>query len=176
MLRSGRLSRTRRLLPIVLAGAALVAAMPARFGPPWISIESPANPHDRATRGAVLVAHTYHHGTPLHQGVTGTAEGLVNGQRRGVRLAFTQLAQPGAYALHRQWPTEGRWALVITTGGGDGGAGGASALVRLDAAGQVASVTVPTRRQNGWEIPRTVTAAEVDALLHRPLGGDVAGQ
>jgi hypothetical protein len=145
-----------------------VAATPARFGPPWISIESPANPHDRATRGAVLVAHTYHHGTPLHQGITGTAEGLVNGQRRSVRLSFTPLAQPGAYVLRRQWPTDGRWALVVTTGGDDG----ASALVGLDAAGRVASVRVPTRKAGEWEVPTRPTTADVDALLR----GEVAAR
>ena len=159
----------RLALPAALAASALAAAAPAavtdgmieRFGPPWISIESPPNPHDRATRGAFLVVRTYHHGDLVGQGVRGTAEGIVGGQRRSVALRFDDTSQPGVYALKRQWPTEGRWALVVTTGTvGDG----ASALVSI-ADDRVASVVVPTREQDGWNIPRAVTRAEIDAAL-----------
>ena len=165
------MSRTlllRLALPAALAASALAAAAPAavtdgieRFGPPWISIESPPNPHDRATRGAFLVVRTYHHGDLVTQGIRGTAEGIVGGQRRSVTLRFDGTSQPGVYALKRQWPTEGRWALVVTTGTvGDG----ASALVSI-ADDRVASVVVPTREQDGWNIPRAVTRAEIDAAL-----------
>ena len=162
------MSRTlllRLALPAVLAASALAAAAPAatveRFGPPWISIESPPNPHDRTTRDAFLVVRTYHHGDLVNQGLRGTAEGLVGGERRTVTLRFDNTSQPGVYALRRQWATEGRWALVVTTGTtGDG----ASALVTV-ANNQVASVVVPTRQQDGWAIPRAVTRAEIDAAL-----------
>ena len=162
------MSRTtpfRLVLPAVLAAAALAWAAPsesaARRGPPWISIESPPNPHDRATRDAFLVVRTYHHGTQLDQGVRGSAEGYVGTERRTMPLRFDRTSQAGVYALKRQWPAEGRWALVVTTGNGDG----ASALVTLGANGQVASVVVPTRQQDGWSIPRAVTRAEIDAAL-----------
>ena len=169
------MSRTlllRLALPAALAVSVLAAAAPAavtdvtdvmaeRFGPPWISIESPPNPHDRATRGAFLVVRTYHHGDLVGQGIRGTAEGIVGGQRRSVTLRFDDTSHPGVYALKRQWPTEGRWALVVTTGTvGDG----ASALVTV-ADDRVASVVVPTRQQDGWNIPRAVTRAEIDAAL-----------
>jgi len=160
-----RTTMLRLLLPAVLAATAVAAAAPsashARRGPPWISVESPPNPHDPTTRDALLVVRTYHHGTQLDQGVRGTAEGIVGTERRTIQLRFEKASQPGVYALRRQWPAEGRWALVMTTGTGDG----ASALVTLGADGQVASVTVPTRRQDGWSIPRAVTRAEVDAAL-----------
>ena len=167
-----RTSLLRLAAPAALAAAALAWAAPAtstaRFGPPWISIESPPNPHDRTTRDAFLVVRTYHHGTQLDQGVRGTAEGLVGAERRSLRLTFDRTAQPGVYALRRQWPAEGRWALVISTGPQDGAA---TALVALAAGGQqVASVTVPTRRSpDGWSIPRDVTRAEVDALLRSDI-------
>lgn len=163
---------TRTLLATLLAPAALAlaaagAAAPsfdaARFGPPWIAIESPPNPHDAATRGALLVVRTYHHGDQRDQGVRGTAEGLVNGQRRSLRLAFGRTPAAGVYTLRRQWPAEGRWALVISTGPATGAA---TALVSLDGTGgQVAHVTVPTRRQGEWTVPRDVTRAEVEAVL-----------
>ena len=162
------MSRTlllRLALPVALAASALAAATPdavvERFGPPWISIESPPNPHDRTTRDAFLVVRTYHHGDLVGQGVRGTAEGIVGGQRRSVTLRFDETSHPGVYALKRQWPTEGRWALVVTTGTtGDG----ASALVTV-ADDRVASVVVPTRQQDGWNSPRAVTRAEIDAAL-----------
>ena len=169
MARTLRTSIRRLLLPAaVVAGAAASlawvapAATELRLGPPWISIESPPNPHDRSTRGALLVVRTYHHGDQRDQGIRGTAEGIVAGERRTVRLDFARTAQPGVYALRRHWPAEGRWALVISTGPE---AGAATALVGLGARGEVASVTVPTREQDGWSVPRAVTRAEIDAVL-----------
>ena len=95
--------------------------------------------------------------------VRGTAEGMVGTERRTVRLAFEKTTQPGVYALKRQWPADGRWALVISTGPATGAA---TALVSLDARNAtVAAVTVPVTRQDGWNVPRAVTRAEVDALL-----------
>jgi len=63
--------------------SALLAA-PALAGPPWISIELPANPYDQATRGAFLLVHAFHHGQPVGYLLTGTAEGIVNGERRSI--------------------------------------------------------------------------------------------
>ena len=136
-----------------------------RLGPPWISIEYPANPHDPASRGALLVVNTFHHGTPTHFAINGTAEGVVNGERRSQKLEFRRTARAGAYALHRQWPSEGTWVLVISTHGTPGD--GATALVSLASDGAVAGVEVPSRQQDGWTVPRAVTRGEVDALLAR---------
>jgi hypothetical protein len=159
-----RATLLRLVLPAALAASAIAWVAPdvsaVRRGPPWISVESPPNPHDRATRDAFLVVRTYHHGDLMSQGIRGTAEGLVGTERRSMPLRFDQTSQPGVYALRRQWPAEGRWALVMTTGTGDG----ASALVTV-AGGQVASVVVPTRQQDGWAIPRTITRAEIDAAI-----------
>jgi len=167
-----RSPRTRFILALPLAlavataAAARPAASPALFGPPWISIESPPSPYDRTTRDAYLLVHAYHHGTPANLPVSGTAEGLVDGRRRSVTLAFTPTSRPGVYALRKQWPDDGAWALVLTVEQEPGD--GASALVRIGGGGEVASVTVPTERRAGWEVaaPRQITAAEIDAALH----------
>jgi len=140
------------------------AAAGARLGPPWISIEYPPSPYDRTTRDAYLLVHAFHHGTPAAFPVSGTAEGLVSGQRRSMRLAFTPTAQAGVYALRMQWPSDGAWALVISVAQGKGDLA-ATALVQIAQNGQVGSVTVPTTRRDGWNIPRGVTAAEVEAVL-----------
>jgi hypothetical protein len=155
------LRRTAVLAVAAAASLALVAATPA-FGPPWISIETPPNPFDASSRGAFLMVHTFHHGDLVASGVTGTAEGLVSGARRSIPLAFDTTSRRGTYALRKQWPTEGTWMLVINTGGH---AQGVTALVELSPQGDVASVRVPTRRSNGWDLPQQVTARDIDAAL-----------
>jgi len=167
-------SRLTLVAPLLLALAVTTAAARhaapasaapgARLGPPWISIEYPPSPYDRTTRDAYLLVHAFHHGTPAAFPVSGTAEGLVSGQRRSVRLAFTPTAQAGVYALRKQWPSDGAWALVISVAQGKGDLA-ATALVQIAENGQVGSVTVPTTRRDGWNIPRGVTAAEVEAAL-----------
>jgi hypothetical protein len=153
--------RAATLAAVASLGVVTLGASPA-FGPPWISIETPPNPHDRAARGAFLVVNTFHHGNATAASVTGTAEGLVSGARRSVPLSFVATARPGSYALRKQWPTDGIWMLVINTGGRTEGA---TALVELGAAGEVTSVRVPTRQQGEWTIPTAVTARDIDDAL-----------
>jgi hypothetical protein len=156
----------RRTIPLLLALAVSATATPAPAaafkGPPWISIEMPANPFDHASRGAFLLVHAFHHGTELGLPVTGRAEGIVNGQRRTVKLRFEATSRPGVYALQNLWGTEGTWTLVITAAQGPGD--GATALVELSADGRVA-VSVPSRQERDWTIPRAVTDAEVETAL-----------
>lgn len=47
--------------------------------------------------------------------VNGTAEGLVNGERRSVSLQLMPVGDtPGVYAVSRQWPAEGKWVVHLT--------------------------------------------------------------
>ena len=151
------------LRPVLLVASTLIlaAATPA-FGPPWISIETPPNPYDASSRGAFLVVHTFHHGTPTAFGVTGTAEGIVAGTRKTIPLAFDTTSRRASYALRKQWPNDGTWMLVINTGGQ---AQGVTALVDINASGDVGRVRVPTRRNGDWEVPQQVTARDIDAAL-----------
>ncbi|HEX6052005.1 MAG TPA: hypothetical protein VFZ21_22200 [Gemmatimonadaceae bacterium] len=153
--------RAATLAALTSLGAVALGASSA-FGPPWISIETPPNPYDRASRGAFLVVNTFHHGNPNAAGVTGAAEGLVDGARRTVPLSFEATSRPGSYALRKQWPTGGVWMLVINTGGRTEGA---TALVELGGRGEVTSVRVPTRQQGEWTIPAQVTARDIDEAL-----------
>lgn len=147
---------------IAASALAVVAALAA--GPPWISIEYPANPHDRSTTGAMLYVHVFHHAQPIAYPLEGTAEGIVNGERRSIKLRFTQTARPAVYGLSRQWPTEGVWTLVIKTSTGDH-TSEATAVVELGADGEIASVRVPTRRQGEWTIPTDVSMDDVVRAL-----------
>src|SRR5512141_1181971 len=92
----------------------------ASTGPAWISIEYPANPYDSASRGAFLLVHAFHHGQNVGFPVAGSAEGLVNGARRTVSLEFKSTSRPGVYALHKQWPSDGVWTLVLSVRQGEG--------------------------------------------------------
>ena len=147
----------------MLATIALAAAL--TLGPPWISIEYPANPHDRAATGALLYVHVFHHAQPIAYPIEGTAEGFVNGERRSIKLKFTETARPAVYGLSRQWPTEGVWTLVIKMSRGEHGEDGATAVVELGADGAIASVRVPTRQQGQWTIPVDVSMSEIDRAL-----------
>ncbi len=144
--------RTRLLIAI-----AALAATPALAGPPWMSVELPANPFDRATRGAFAIVHTYHHDVTMPYIVTGTAEGLVDGRRRSVRLDLQPTGRTGSFALRGTWPAGGVWVLRL---GVDGVAIGAAVGVGAD--GQVAFVRVPLAR-NGE--PRELAGAEVEMML-----------
>ena len=151
-----------------LALAALLAvSVPsvAFAGPPWISIELPANPWDRDTRGAFLVVHTFHHGTVIDAPLTGTAEGIVDGKRRSVNLSFEKTSRPGVYALSNQWGNHGRWVLVITLSQAAHGDDVAQAVVTVAEDGTVTSVKVPTEPGREGNFPRRATAAEVTAAL-----------
>ena len=142
------------------AAAVALMATPAVAGPPWIGIEIPANPLHPSSRGALLLVHAYHHGTPTGFPVTGTAEGLVGGQRRTQALAFTATTWPGVYALKYDPPRDGAWVLAITVRQGEERGDAATALVRIRD-GEVVGVTVPTRGTG----PRAVSPADVEAAL-----------
>ena len=142
----------------------LTAFSSALAGPPWIAIEYPANPFDRASRDAFLTVRTYHHGEIMAKTVTGTAEGFVDGKRQTMKLDIRPGSQPGTYVVRWQKPANGRWVLVINSG--NQGITDATAVVEISPSGAVAGITVPTRTYSGgWIGPRPVSAAEIDGLL-----------
>ena len=154
--------RFTRLLPLV---ALLSTTAFAAFGPPWISIETPANPYDAASRGAFLLVHAFHHGTPVSFPVSGRAEGIVKGERKTISLALRPTSRPGVYALHKQWTDDGVWTLVLSVTQGEGEGNTVSAVVDLGTNGQVASVDVPTVMRNNYRVPAPVSMAGVEAGL-----------
>ena len=88
--------------------------------------------------------------------VTGTAEGIVNGERRSIPLALSSLPTPGVYAVTKQWP-EGAW-IVSLSAVCPGRSATASALVPLD--GKSGFV-----RDKALLFDRTATAQEVALAL-----------
>jgi hypothetical protein len=143
--------------------ASLTLTTPARAGFPWISVELPANPYSNATRGAYCLVRVYHHGNAAFFPLEGTAEGLVNGERRSVPLELTSTAEPGVYALKYQPESRGTWLLVIQTTDRNLAA---TVLITIGRDGNIAAVKVPTREGQGYVAPRALDAGEVDALLN----------
>ena len=154
-------TRIRSLALAAVAGALFAA--PALAGPPWISIELPVNPYDQSMRGAFLLVHAFHHQRPIGFIITGTAEGIVDGERRSLKLEFTETSREGVFALKRAWPEEGTWTLVIKANAGPEEA--ATAVVDLGPDGAVAAIRVPTMQRGGWTVPAPVSLADIDASL-----------
>jgi hypothetical protein len=148
-----------------LAGLAvalvLTLASTAFAGPPWLSIELPANPYDRQTRGSIAIVRTYHHGVPMQLQVLGTAEGLIDGERVSLPLELIATSSTGVYALKGELPGRGVWVLVVR-GGAEGN--GVTAIVEVGPDGSVRAVDVPTRGDDP-PIPRAITGPEIDARL-----------
>ncbi len=96
-------ARSARRLVAALAFTLLLAT-PVNAGPPWISVEYPANPFDRATEGALAIVHTYHHGDAISFPVHGTAEGLVHGKRQTIPLDLRGTSRDGVYAVFADLP------------------------------------------------------------------------
>lgn len=161
-----------RSVRLVAVGSLFALTAFVSSGPPWISIEYPANPYDSASRGAYLLVHAFHHGTPVNFPVSGTAEGIVSGARRTISLEFTATSRPGVYALRKQWPSDGTWTLVLAVSQGEGDAARrdrdgnvVKAVVDIGENGEVAGVKVPTRQQGAWRVPAPVSMAEIEASL-----------
>jgi len=143
----------------------------AAAGPPWLSLELPANPFDRQTRGALALVRTYHHGGPIQLQVRATAEGLVDGERVSLPLELAPTATTGLYALRGKLPARGAWVLVVRGGADEGGV---TAIVEVGPDGALRTVEVPTRGENP-PIPRAVTGAEIEGRLRALAAGPPSG-
>lgn len=153
--------RTALLIPALLALP--LAAAPLHAGPPWISIELPANPLNPTTRGMFLLVRSYHHGNAMQMPLTGSATGLVDGKRQTITLSFERTNMPGVHALRKTWPSEGAWVLALNVGGKEG----PTALVGIGADGRVHSVDVPTQSEGRNTWGREVTEKDIEDALRQ---------
>lgn len=108
---------TNKLLPLTIGTLAAVSILHA--GGFWLETANPqANPEARAAN-AVLVVRVVGCHNPEQADVTATAVGMVDGKRISTPLKLVKLSTPGAYALSRQWPAQGRWALEVVAVSGE---------------------------------------------------------
>ena len=168
------LTRTRAARATMLAtlGGATVMLAAARtpapsFGGPWISIEAPANPYDPTARGALMLVHTFHHGTKVNLPVVGKAEGLVDGERKTVNLTLKKSSEIGTHSVRNEWGSKGTWTVLVTASQGDASI---QAVAEINADGSVGRISVPSK--NGR--PHLLSVAEIDRGLRERVSARVA--
>jgi len=102
----------------VAAMLTLAASTVLQAGGFWLQTANPeANAEAKALNAVAIVRVVGCH-DPQQATVTGNSIGVTDGKRVSNPLKLVKLSIPGAYAVTRQWPAEGRWALefVATTG------------------------------------------------------------
>lgn len=104
--------------------------------------------------GKSVVVRTFRCGTPSSFTVVGTAEGVVDGARKTIPLTIARASEEGVFTVARQWPAEGKWALVFSVEGSHA----VSTIAELEP-----GATIRIARQKAtYEKP---TPAEVHAVL-----------
>jgi len=80
----------------------------------WLQLGNPIASHDAKARNAVVIVRPWGCHSPEAAKLSGTAEGMVHGERRTVTLELTPLSETATYAVMRQWPADGAWVLRVT--------------------------------------------------------------
>ncbi len=86
--------------------------------------------------------------------IEGTAEGIVNGERKSIELKFFVTQTPNAYVVGQTWPRAGTWVMAMRASCGDAKAG---AIVPVNAQGIV--------RESSRFFSHAPTKAEIEATL-----------
>lgn len=107
-------------------------AAPLFGGALTLDIGNPSANPEAMAKHAVLVARMTACTSPEKTVVTATAEGIVNGVRKSIPLKIVPLSTAGTYAVAREWPTEGSWAVRMAATNPDYKNYTASVLIPLD--------------------------------------------
>src|SRR5689334_537357 len=129
-----------------------------------------ANGSKTSSQDAALIVRTFGCHQPADANVTVMAEGMVGGRRQSLPVELKADAK-GVYSIRQQWPSEGKWVLVLT---GTYNGMTSTVFVELGERGKVYADT----RLNAWEqdgthargIRRKPTAGDVDAALKSNIG------
>jgi hypothetical protein len=139
---------TNSLAAVLMAGLSLLA------GALMLEIGNPTANPEALSKHAVLVARTTACHSPEQTSMTATAEGVVDGQRRSIPLKLIPLSTPGTFAITREWPSGGTWAIKIVARNPEYKDYATGALVPSDA--------------------RSIEWASVKHYSHEPTNGEVA--
>ena len=90
-----------------------VLAAPMFAGALRLEVGNPATNQEALAQHAVLVAWTTACHSPEKTTLTATAEGVVNGMRKSIPLRVISLSAPGNFAVTREWPNGGIWAIKM---------------------------------------------------------------
>jgi hypothetical protein len=175
--RNRKSSRAFLILASLSSALLLAIASPALGGGFQISVETPAGSTDPQLKDAVLVARTYGCHQPSDASLSASAEGLVEGTRKSLPLELRSIGS-GIYAIKQQWPSEGKWVVVLS---GTYNGMTSSVLVELGPNGRVFP---GTRLQEGSlkgvrarGARRAWLAEDIDSALQVATGvtGDASG-
>ncbi len=95
-----------------LAAAAAMMTLPALAGGFWLTVGNAEASTEAKAMNAVFTVLPSGCGEPANAKVTATAEGVVNGKRVS-RTVQLNAVRPGLYAVTKQWPAEGKWAVRV---------------------------------------------------------------
>lgn len=91
-----------------------VVATPLLAGALLLELGNPsANPEALAKHAVVVARITACH-SPEKTMVSATAEGVVNGMHKSIPLKVIPLSTAGTFAVTREWPEQGTWAIKLT--------------------------------------------------------------
>lgn len=165
------LNRVRVTFATVLLAAllAIVSAANVFAGGFQISVKA-ADTAKMSMKDAVLVVRTFGCFKPADANVTVTAEGSVNGRRQTLPVEL-QADETGVYAIRQQWPSEGKWVLVLT-----GALHGMTSTVFVEL-GEQGKVYADTKLdagelsgQHARGLRRKPTAGDIEAALKSNIG------
>src|SRR5580704_17480197 len=87
------------------------------------NIASPVASQEAVSKTAAFVFRTQGCADPAKSQVSGTAAGVVKGERRSVALTVRPLSKAGVYAVYQNWPAEGEWLVNLKGSCADANAG-----------------------------------------------------
>ena len=144
------MNRSRSAFAIVIGlatGAALYGGqMMVQFGE--------TNTPEARVQQAVLTFRSVGCHQPESVSYSATAEGIVNGKRSSMPLAILPLDGNGLAGVKREWPSEGKWVVLINATQGEMHWG---------------TVVNPDDRQSAAHFLRPVTSSDAAAVLASPL-------
>jgi hypothetical protein len=90
-----------------------IVAAPLFSGALVLQVADPAANPEAHAQHAVLVARITACKSPERTALTATAEGVIDGARRTIPLKVIPLSTSGTFAIMREWPERGTWAIKI---------------------------------------------------------------
>jgi hypothetical protein len=93
--------------------AAACAALPLFAGALTLQVDDLNSSPEALAKNAVVLAHITACRSPEKTIVAATAEGIADGRRHSIPLKVVSLSVPGAFAVTRQWPRQGRWTITM---------------------------------------------------------------
>jgi hypothetical protein len=139
---------------------ALVSVARVFAGGFQLAVEAPAA-ENASMKDAALIVRTFGCHQPADANVTVTAEGIVDNRRQSLPVALKADTR-GVYSIQRQWPSEGRWVLVLTGTYNDMTS---TVFVELDENNAV----YPNTRLSAYEL----NGKHARALRRKPTTGDI---